>query len=134
MTFRAVIFWPHLAAGVLAGSVILIMSVTGVLLTYEKQMLTWVDRSARLELAGARSGSPWKRTIRIAIARPPDSKHFPLPSHRRGPGPRRADVAGLVSLGASVLVWTGLALAYRRFFVRSRANNRRARRCIGEIQ
>jgi uncharacterized iron-regulated membrane protein len=40
---RRVIFWCHLVAGVVAGSIVLIMSVTGVLLTYEKQMATWAD-------------------------------------------------------------------------------------------
>lgn len=44
--FRTVLFWMHLAAGTVAGIVILIMSVTGVALTYEKQMLEWADRRA----------------------------------------------------------------------------------------
>jgi uncharacterized iron-regulated membrane protein len=44
--FRTVLFWMHLAAGAVAGIVILIMSVTGVALTYEKQMLEWADRRA----------------------------------------------------------------------------------------
>ena len=42
---RRFLFWPHLVAGVLAGSVILLMCVTGVLLTYEKQLLAWADRA-----------------------------------------------------------------------------------------
>ncbi|MET0648186.1 MAG: PepSY-associated TM helix domain-containing protein [Pyrinomonadaceae bacterium] len=41
--FRKVIFWCHLVAGVFAGIVILIMSVTGVLLTYERQITAWAD-------------------------------------------------------------------------------------------
>ncbi len=41
--FRKILFWLHLSAGVFAGVVVLIMSVTGVLLTYEKQMLAWAD-------------------------------------------------------------------------------------------
>jgi uncharacterized iron-regulated membrane protein len=41
--FRKVLFWMHLSAGVFAGTVVLIMSVTGVALTYEKQMLVWAD-------------------------------------------------------------------------------------------
>lgn len=44
--FRKVLFWTHLTAGVLGGLVILIMSVTGVLLTYEKQIVAYVDRRA----------------------------------------------------------------------------------------
>lgn len=41
--FRKVIFWCHLVAGVTAGIIILLMSVTGVLLTYEKQITYWAD-------------------------------------------------------------------------------------------
>jgi uncharacterized iron-regulated membrane protein len=41
---RSIVFWPHLVAGVLAGSVILVMCVTGVLLTYERQLIAWADR------------------------------------------------------------------------------------------
>ena len=45
-TFRSLMFWMHLIAGVAAGVVVLIMSFTGVALTYEKQMLAWADRGA----------------------------------------------------------------------------------------
>ncbi len=45
-SFRSVIFWLHLGTGVVAGVVVLIMSITGVALTYEKQMLEWSDRRA----------------------------------------------------------------------------------------
>ncbi len=38
---RKSLFWLHLAAGVTAGIVILIMSVTGVALTYERQINEW---------------------------------------------------------------------------------------------
>lgn len=41
--FRKVIFWCHLTAGVFAGIVVLIMSVTGVLLTYERQIAAWAN-------------------------------------------------------------------------------------------
>jgi uncharacterized iron-regulated membrane protein len=37
--FRRLLFWAHLCCGVAAGIVILLMSVTGVLLTYEHQMV-----------------------------------------------------------------------------------------------
>lgn len=42
-SLRRVIFWAHLVCGVVAGLIILVMSATGVLLTYEKQMLLWAD-------------------------------------------------------------------------------------------
>lgn len=43
--FRKTIFWAHLVAGVAAGLVILMMSVTGVLLMYERQILAWSAQS-----------------------------------------------------------------------------------------
>ena len=45
-TFRKILFWCHLSAGVVAGLIVLLMSVTGVLLTYEKQMTNGADKSA----------------------------------------------------------------------------------------
>ncbi len=43
MKLRLIVFWFHLACGVVAGTVILIMSVTGVLLTYQRQISAWAD-------------------------------------------------------------------------------------------
>ena len=40
---RKIIFWVHLPLGVIAGLVIFNMCVTGVLLTYEKQIISWAD-------------------------------------------------------------------------------------------
>ena len=45
---RSVIFWIHLAAGLLAGTVILIMSVTGTLLTFQQEILLLIERSERV--------------------------------------------------------------------------------------
>lgn len=39
MSFRRIIFWSHLSVGVTAGLIIFLLSATGVLLTYERQML-----------------------------------------------------------------------------------------------
>lgn len=47
MKLRTLIFWPHLAAGVIAGVVILLMCVTGALLTYERQLIAWSDSHVR---------------------------------------------------------------------------------------
>jgi uncharacterized iron-regulated membrane protein len=41
---RKTVFWIHLACGVTAGLVVAMMSVTGALLTYERQMVAWADR------------------------------------------------------------------------------------------
>jgi len=47
MKLRSLVFWPHLVAGTVAGLVILLMSVTGVLLTYERQLVAWADSQHR---------------------------------------------------------------------------------------
>jgi uncharacterized iron-regulated membrane protein len=40
---RKVFFWLHLCAGTLAGIVIFIMSFTGVMLAWQRQMIHWAD-------------------------------------------------------------------------------------------
>jgi len=47
MRFRPLIFWLHLIAGVVAGVVIFIMSATGVLLAFEKEIIAWAERDVR---------------------------------------------------------------------------------------
>ncbi len=70
--FRTVLFWMHLACGTVAAVVILIMCVTGVALTYEKQMLEWADRRAWTapSPAGARQLSPETLLAQVAAAQP----------------------------------------------------------------
>lgn len=41
--FRQLIFWCHLALGTIAGIIIFTMSVTGLLLAFEKQITRWAD-------------------------------------------------------------------------------------------
>lgn len=62
-SFRKFLFWLHLATGVAAGLVILIMSVTGVLLMYERQILEWADRGYLDE----RSGPPDPDAARLPV-------------------------------------------------------------------
>lgn len=71
-SFRTVIFWMHLATGVAAGLVVLIMSVTGVALTYEKQMIEWADRGAWTAPSpgGAPPLSPETLLARVVDAQP----------------------------------------------------------------
>ena len=42
---RSIIFWTHLTCGIVAGIVVFTMSLTGVLLTYERQINNWVAES-----------------------------------------------------------------------------------------
>jgi uncharacterized iron-regulated membrane protein len=44
LPLRTAIFWIHLAVGLVLGAIILLMSVTGVLLMYERQITEWADR------------------------------------------------------------------------------------------
>lgn len=46
---RSVVFWLHLTLGSVAGLVILTMSVTGVLLAFERQIDSWADTRAVLQ-------------------------------------------------------------------------------------
>src|SRR5829696_8377122 len=58
---RKIIFWCHLPVGVTAGVVILIMCVTGVLLAYEKQIMSWADTR------GYRSAPPATQTQHLPV-------------------------------------------------------------------
>ena len=46
-TFRSVLFWLHLAAGLLAGLVVGIMCFTGAALAFEQEIVAWAERDAR---------------------------------------------------------------------------------------
>ena len=58
---RKIIFWCHLSTGVTAGLIVLTMSITGVLLTYERQIIAWADTS------GYSSAPPSPETKRLPI-------------------------------------------------------------------
>jgi uncharacterized iron-regulated membrane protein len=49
MTLRRILFWIHLSAGVVAGIVIFTMSLTGVILAYERQITRWADHEFRIK-------------------------------------------------------------------------------------
>ncbi|MEO8563424.1 MAG: PepSY-associated TM helix domain-containing protein [bacterium] len=60
--FRTLVFWLHLITGLTVGVVVLVMSVTGVLLTYERQMLQWADTR------GLDGASPTAGAARLDVA------------------------------------------------------------------
>jgi uncharacterized iron-regulated membrane protein len=62
LPFRTLIFWLHLAAGLIAGSIVLIMSVTGMLLMYEQQIVEWAERDLR-------SVQPAPGAVRLTVER-----------------------------------------------------------------
>ncbi|AKF81580.1 peptidase [Myxococcus fulvus 124B02] len=47
LPFRKTLFWIHLVVGIVAGIVVAIMSVTGVAIAFEHQVLDWADSEAR---------------------------------------------------------------------------------------
>ena len=57
-----IIFWSHLLAGVIGGAVIFIMSATGVILMYERQLVEYAEtrrargRAARRQCAAHEPG------------------------------------------------------------------------------
>jgi len=48
MKLRRIVFWMHLTAGLVVGSVVLVMSVTGVLLAFERQLTELAERDLRV--------------------------------------------------------------------------------------
>ncbi len=70
--FRSVIFWMHLMSGALAGIIIFIMSVTGALLSFERQVIEFGERGARMvaERPGEARLTPQQVIDRLKEQRP----------------------------------------------------------------
>lgn len=67
MPLRKLFFWLHLTAGVVAGIVIALMSVTGVLLAFERQAIAFAERDLRVTAAeAARAPLPLSRIVGAA--------------------------------------------------------------------
>lgn len=75
MTFRKTIFWLHLVAGLIAGVVIGIMSITGVALTYEKEIVAWSERDAqRVTVPAGATRLPLEELVRRGREARPDAQ------------------------------------------------------------
>ena len=70
MRLRTLLFWLHLACGVVAGAVILIMSVTGALLTYQRQITAWADTRGYVIQPSAQQLTADALIAKVAEARP----------------------------------------------------------------
>jgi len=92
--FKRMVFWLHLTCGVVAGTVILVMSVTGVLLSFEPQLVERAERdlwraappsidASRLPLAavvaGAQAGAGSERATTVTLCPDP-----PAPARSTG--------------------------------------------------
>ena len=123
-SFRTVLFWAHLTAGVLAGLVILTMSATGVLLMYERQLIEWSDRGY---LSVATHGRAERLPVETLLARASEQR----------PGPRATaitmrsdhDAPALVAFGQTSLyqdVYSGQLLGEPTTRVRAAMSDLRA--------
>jgi uncharacterized iron-regulated membrane protein len=83
---RSVLFWLHLAAGLVCGLIIAVLCITGTALAFEKELTAWAERDARQitipaedtprlsidELAGKlRAAFPEAKPANIVVARDP---------------------------------------------------------------
>lgn len=63
--FRRIIFWTHLCCGIAAGLVIFTMSLTGVLLTYERQMKERAARQHYVPVSAQQERLPLERLMEL---------------------------------------------------------------------
>ena len=112
---RKTLFWIHLTAGLTAGVVILTMSITGVLLMYERQVIEFADRQFRSTIDGHRlRAENLLQMVDTQVGARPDS----LTLHAE------ADAAAEVTVGTRVVyadAYSGKVLGegsrqVRRFF------------------
>ena len=102
---RTFIFWTHLVVGLAAGLVILAMSVTGVLLTYEKQLIAWADTRA-YQVAAPPAGSR-RLTIDELLERVRAQGHEPVSILLRSTLTRPAEVTTTRSGVRMIDLYTG---------------------------
>jgi uncharacterized iron-regulated membrane protein len=69
---RRVLFWSHLVLGIAAGSIILLMSVTGVMLGFERQMIAWWDGAPRVQPPAEATRLPVDSLLALAGVRQAD--------------------------------------------------------------
>ena len=67
--FRKTVFWLHLITGLAAGIVILIMSFTGVMLAFEKEITAWAERGDRLIATPTADAKPLSLDLLLARLR-----------------------------------------------------------------
>jgi uncharacterized iron-regulated membrane protein len=118
-SFRKVIFWLHLTCGIAAGVVILVMSVTGLLLAWERQMTEAADVPAVSAPGSGRARLTVEELIPKAAAAKPGAALTELSL------PRAEDVPVRASFGRAATLyidpWTGekldaLSPGTREFF------------------
>jgi len=74
--FRKIIFWSHLVVGISVGIIVFIMSVTGVLLTYEKQVIEWDESRHNIHPLSDEKKLTSDEVLDIVRDKHPDEHHF----------------------------------------------------------
>lgn len=75
---RKTIFWIHLIAGVTVGLVVAMMSFTGVVLMYERQMRNWVAESHYVEVPEGTARLPLEELLVVGKTARPDAEFASL--------------------------------------------------------
>ncbi len=119
-SFRKIVFWLHLIAGIAAGGIILLMSITGVALMYERQMLESIDTPSVTVPAEGSARLSVEQLLEKAAAAAPAGAALSGLTLSRGP-----DVPASAAYGREASAWfdpyTGSKLepgapGLRRFF------------------
>jgi uncharacterized iron-regulated membrane protein len=81
--FRKILFWIHLTCGVVAGLIIGIMSFTGVMLAFEKEIIAWAEKDLRRVPGGetARVRLPLDELLTKIRESRPDARSATLTLH-----------------------------------------------------
>lgn len=95
LTLRSLVFWSHLVVGIAVGIVVLLMSATGVLLTYERQIAEWVEQGYAVAIRNDQQVLPVDSLITTFQILHPDEDHFQLRIVNRP--------------GAAIPIWAGAA-------------------------
>lgn len=82
---RRAIFWVHLSMGIAAGLLVLLMSVTGILLTYEHQMLESAGRANRITVPADATLLSADRLAQIAAGDAPGRVSLIFSADRQAP-------------------------------------------------
>lgn len=94
LPLRKAVFWVHLVCGLTTGVVILMMSVTGVLLTYQKQMNQWADREFWTAPAETGVLAPLSSFVETARAYDAEVSVSSIVVHEGEDGPVAAAIGG----------------------------------------
>jgi uncharacterized iron-regulated membrane protein len=110
-TLRAVLFWTHLAAGLIAGLVILVMCLTGTVLALKPQILAAIDRDVTVVPAQAAQRLPISSLLEAAAATRPDGSPVSIAAEREA----RAAVSVTFDRGAPLSLdpYRGVVLGER---------------------